>query len=64
MRTTLNLPGDLVRKAQKAARARTKTETIIQGLRALLRQEQAEGLLALQGKLPLRIDLSKSRARA
>ena len=64
MRTTLNLPSDLVRKAQQAVRARTKTEAIIMGLKSLLRQENAEALLSLQGKLPLRINLERSRQRA
>jgi len=64
MRTTLNLPSDLIRKAQHAVRARTKTEAIILGLKSLLRRENAEALLSLQGKLPLHIDLNKSRQRA
>jgi hypothetical protein len=64
MRTTLNLPAAMLKKAQKACRARTKTETIIQGLQALLKQEKIETLIALRGRLPLRIDLGKSRQRA
>jgi len=64
MRTTLNLPSDLVRKAQRAVRARTKTEVIILGLKSLLQQKKAEALLALRGKLPLHLDLNKSRQRA
>lgn len=62
MRTTLNLPADLLRRATKAAGTRTKTETIVLGLHSLLRRHQAEALLALRGKLSLRIDLGKSRA--
>lgn len=64
MRTTLNLPTDILKKAQKACRARTKTETIIKGLQALLKQEKIEALLALRGRLRLRIDLERSRQRA
>ena len=64
MRTTLNLPEQLLRKAQRAVRARTKTEAIILGLQTLLRREKAEALLALRGKLPLHLDLNKSRQRA
>ena len=63
MRTTLNLPDDLIRQAQKATGVRTKTEAIILGLKSLLRHKQAEALLALRGKLPLRINLNKSRER-
>ena len=64
MRTTLNLPADILKKAQKACRARTKTETIIRGLQALLKQEKIEALIAWRGRLPLHIDLVKSRQRA
>ena len=64
MRTTLNLPIDILKKAQKACRARTKTETILKGLEALLRYEKIESLIALRGRLPLQVDLGKSRQRA
>lgn len=63
MRTTLDLPTTLLYKAQRASRSRTKTETIIRGLEALLRQGKLDGLLSLKGKIPLKIDLKKSRAR-
>ena len=64
MRTTLNLPIDILKKAQKACHARTKTETIIKGLQALLKRQKIEGLMALRGRLPLQLDLGKSRQRA
>jgi hypothetical protein len=64
MRTTLNLPEELLRKAQKAVGARTRTEAIILGLQALLRRQKSEQLLSLEGKLPLQLDLHKSRERA
>ncbi len=64
MRTTLDLPKELLQKAQKASRARTKTETIILGLRELLRKEKLGQLQLLRGKFPLAIDLFASRERA
>jgi Arc/MetJ family transcription regulator len=63
MRTTINLPAELIREAQKAAGVRTKTETIILGLKLVLRRRQNEDLLALRGKVSLRVDLNKSRQR-
>ncbi len=63
MRTTLDLPQDLLLKAQRCAHTRTKTETIVLGLKALLRQEKLNLLSSLRGKLPLQIDLRKSRGR-
>ena len=63
MRTTLDLPQDLIRKAQNVLHARTKTETIILGLKQVLRRDKISGLIALRGKMNLKIDLKKSRER-
>jgi hypothetical protein len=64
MRTTLNLPEDLLRKAQKASHARTKTEAIILGLESLIRYEKLITLTSFRGKLPIHVDLRASRNRA
>ena len=64
MRTTLNLPSRLLKDAQRASKAHTKTETIILGLNALLRERQRSALLDLHGKMSLDLDLRKSRARS
>jgi hypothetical protein len=63
MRTTLNLPGQLLQKAKKALKAKTKTETIVRSLEEIIRRQKVESLLALRGKLPLDIDLDKARGR-
>ncbi len=63
MRTTLNLPEDLIRKAQHVLGAKTKTETIILGLRQLLRKDRIQGLLSMRGRIPLEVNLTKSRER-
>ena len=64
MRTTLNLPNDLIKQAQRILGTKTKTETILAGLQQILRTEKIHGLLALRGKRRLNIDLQKSRKRA
>ncbi len=64
MRTTLNLPKELLKKAQEASHARTKTETIVLGLKELLRKERRGQLQMLRGKFPLNLDLDASRERA
>lgn len=64
MRTTLDLPHDLIRKAQSVLHARSKTETIILGLKEVLRRDKIAGLLAMRGKMNLKIDLKRSRERA
>ncbi len=63
MRTTVDLPESIVRRARRACGARTKTETLIRGLEALVREERVARLWDLRGRLPLDIDLRKSRAR-
>ena len=63
MRTTLDLPGQLLAKARRASGARTKTETIIMGLTALVRQKTLERFWRTRGKISLNLDLGKSRAR-
>ena len=64
MRTTLNLPEELLRRAKKVLKAKTKTETIVRSLQEIIRHQKLEGLIALRGKLPLTIDLNRARGRA
>jgi Arc/MetJ family transcription regulator len=63
MRTTLDLPEDLLEKARKAARARTKRETVVAGLEELIRKSRREELRRLAGHLDIDIDLDRSRRR-
>ena len=63
MRTTLDLPEKLLAQARRAAGARTKTEAIILGLKELTRRKAIEKLWSLRGKIPLELDLAKSRSR-
>jgi Arc/MetJ family transcription regulator len=60
MRTTVDLDEDLVRSALSETHARTKTEVIEMGLRALLEREARRRLRALEGRLP---DLAVVRRR-
>jgi Arc/MetJ family transcription regulator len=52
MRTTLQIDPDLVRRALLETGARTKTEVIEMGLRALLEREARRRLKALYGEGP------------
>ncbi len=52
MRTTLDLDGALVEQALEQTGARTKTEVIEMGLRALLERESRRRLKALFGQRP------------
>ncbi len=49
MRTTLDLDGELVRKALSETGAKTKTQVVEMGLRMLLEREARKRLKALYG---------------
>jgi Arc/MetJ family transcription regulator len=63
MRTTLDLPEETLDRARRAANLRTKTETVIAGLEELIRKGEREELRRLAGRIPLDIDLMRSRRR-
>jgi len=62
MRTTLDLDDDLVRRALDETGARTKTEVIEMGLRALLEREARRRLKALFGKGPKLREVKRRRS--
>jgi hypothetical protein len=63
MRTTLDLPEETLENARRAARLRTKTETVIAGLEELIRKSKREELRGLAGKVRLDVDVTRSRER-
>ncbi|MBI3551450.1 MAG: type II toxin-antitoxin system VapB family antitoxin [Elusimicrobia bacterium] len=63
MRTTLDIPEKLLSEARRLSGAKTKTQAIIWGLEELTRRKRIEHLWSLRGKIPLNLDLRRSRAR-
>jgi Arc/MetJ family transcription regulator len=63
MRTTLDLPEDLLDDAQTSLGFRSKTDTVIMALRHLVRHHRMEELKGLMGKVRLDIDIPRSRRR-
>lgn len=61
MRTTLDIPEDLLEEAVRATRAKTKREAVIAGLEELIRKSRREELRSLAGKVELTVDLARSR---
>ena len=61
MRTTLDLPEDLLKEAMQLSNARTKTSTVILSLQELINKRKIERLRELKGKLDLDIDLDALR---
>lgn len=63
MRTTLDLPENLLIDAMKATHIETKTKVIITALEELIRKTHISGLKKFKGKLDLDIDMNKLRDR-
>ena len=63
MRTTLDLPVDLLNEAMKATHAKTKTKVIIIALEELIRKSKIAELKRFKGKVDLDIDLNIIRGR-
>jgi Arc/MetJ family transcription regulator len=62
MRTTLDIPDDLMERARRAAALRSKRDTVLAGLAELIRKAEREELRAMAGKVDVRVDLKRSRA--
>ncbi|MCD4653949.1 type II toxin-antitoxin system VapB family antitoxin [bacterium] len=63
MRTTLDLPEELLHKAMKATHIKTKTKVIIIGLEELIRKNRISGLKNFKGKVDLDVDMDLLRGR-
>jgi hypothetical protein len=63
MRTTLNLPEDLVKEAMKASCIDTKTQVIIVALQDLIKKSKISELKKFKGKIELDIDFDAIRGR-
>ena len=63
MRTTLDLPEDLLDKALRTTHIKTKTKVIITALEELIRKNSISDILEYEGKVDLDIDLDTLRGR-
>jgi Arc/MetJ family transcription regulator len=63
MRTTLDLPEDLVSEAMKTTQINTKTKVIITALEELIRKSRISELKDFKGKVDLDIDMNAIRGR-
>ena len=61
MRTTLDLPGDLLSEAMRLSKVKTKTGAVVLSLQELINRRKIERLRKLKGKLDLDIDLESLR---
>lgn len=63
MRTTLDIPEDLIEEARRVLGFKSKTDTVILSLRELIRRRRVEELKSLMGSIHLELDLPSSRRR-
>ncbi len=63
MRTTLDLPENLLNEAMKVTHINTKTAVIIRALEELVRKSKISDLKKYKGKIDLDIDLNEIRDR-
>jgi Arc/MetJ family transcription regulator len=63
MRTTLDLPEDLIAEAMKLTKIATKTDLIKTALANLITKERIKGLKRYYGKMDLDINLNVLRKR-
>jgi Arc/MetJ family transcription regulator len=63
MRTTLDLPNDLVESARQALGLKSKSDTVVVALRELVRRHRLEELKTLLGRVELELDTVRSRRR-
>jgi Arc/MetJ family transcription regulator len=63
MRTTLELPDELVDEARNALGYKSKTDTVIFALREVVRRSRLDELKALMGKVDFAFDPTELRKK-
>jgi Arc/MetJ family transcription regulator len=63
MRTTLDIPNELIEEARQLLGFKSKTDTVVVSLQELIRKKRIEELKKMAGSIKLQIDLDKSRRR-
>lgn len=63
MRTTIDLPENLVAEAMKLTNIKTKTDVIKEALANLIQREKVKNIKNYHGKIILNIDLDRLRNR-
>lgn len=62
VRTTIDIPDELMERALRAGALRNKRDTVVAGLEELIRKADRDHLRRLAGKIDLDVDLRRARA--
>jgi Arc/MetJ family transcription regulator len=63
MRTTLDLPEELIDEAREVLGFKSKTDTVVYALKEVIRRGHVRGLKDLFGKVHIELDMDKVRGR-
>ena len=63
MRTTLDLPEELIDEAREVLGFKSKTDTVVYALKEVIRRGHVQGLKDLFGKVHIELDMDKVRGR-
>ena len=63
MRTTLDIPEDLIEEARRVLGFKSKTDAVVLSLTELIRRRRLDELKAMAGEIKLEIDVAGSRRR-
>jgi len=63
MRTTLDIPAELMDEARRVLGFKSKTDAVVLSLQEMVRHRRIEELKSLMGKVQLDIDIPASRRR-
>lgn len=61
MKTTLNIPENLIKTAMSLSKHKTKTETVVVALQEYIRQKKVMKILELEGELKFNDTWERSR---
>ncbi len=61
MKTTLNIPDDLVSKTMQLSGSKTKTEAIVTAMKEYIRRKNIENIMKLEGTLQFSDHWEKAR---
>jgi hypothetical protein len=63
MRTTLDIPEELMEEAKSLLGYKSKTDTVLFSLKELIRRKRISNLKEMAGHIDLTIDIDKNRER-
>jgi Arc/MetJ family transcription regulator len=63
MRTTLDIPEDLIEEARRILGFKSKTDAVVLSLTELIRRRRIDELKAMAGQIKLDLDVASSRRR-